>query len=122
MLTHAEIAATREQLLELRNRVDRDQAELRDEAFRPGSANGGASDIPLRPDDLGGGRLEDEVTLGLLQNEERLAAQIDAALARIDAGTFGRCATCGRPIGVKRLHAVPYTPHCIDCARVAEAG
>jgi RNA polymerase-binding protein DksA len=120
MLTHTEISASRNRLVALRDRVDGDAAELRDEAFRPGSENGGASDVPLRPEDLGAGRLEDEVTLGLLENEERLAAQIDAALARIDGGSYGQCDVCGRPIGLRRLQAIPYTPHCIDCARAGE--
>lgn len=41
---------------------------------------------------------------------------IDAALDRIHAGTFGTCVSCGEPISVERLHAVPHTPFCKDCA------
>ena len=41
------------------------------------------------------------------------AAAADAALARIDAGTYGRCAVCGEPIAPARLAARPLTDRCI---------
>ena len=37
-----------------------------------------------------------------------MLAAIDAALARLDAGTYGTCVTCGKPIGEDRLEAIPY--------------
>lgn len=43
-------------------------------------------------------------------------AELAEATARIDAGTFGRCAACGRPIGTERLDALPGTDRCVDCA------
>jgi RNA polymerase-binding transcription factor DksA len=46
---------------------------------------------------------------------EHLAA-VDAALARLDAGTYGTCTTCGGPIGEARLEARPATATCIACA------
>jgi RNA polymerase-binding protein DksA len=49
-------------------------------------------------------------------------AAIDAALQRIDEGTFGTCRTCGKPIGEDRLEALPYTTQCIDCKRREERG
>ena len=55
-------------------------------------------------------------------NEERLLDAIDAALKRIDAGTFGTCVTCGEPIGEERLEALPWTTQCIDCKRKEERG
>lgn len=50
--------------------------------------------------------------------EQRLAA-IDAALARLDSGGYGRCETCGGPIAAARLIARPSASTCIDCARAA---
>ena len=47
--------------------------------------------------------------------EEELRA-IDAALDRIAKGQYGRCVTCGEPIAMERLKAVPHTPFCKDCA------
>ncbi len=47
--------------------------------------------------------------------------EIDHALSRIEAGTYGLCSNCGKPIGVARLRARPYAELCIDCARALEA-
>jgi DnaK suppressor protein len=44
-------------------------------------------------------------------------AQIRAALARINDGTFGVCVTCGGDIAPARLEALPFAQQCIDCAR-----
>lgn len=45
----------------------------------------------------------------------RLAA-IDAALAALDAGTYGVCEVCGGPIGEERLEAIPGATRCVRCA------
>ncbi len=39
---------------------------------------------------------------------------VRAALQRIDSGEYGICVDCDRPIGEKRLQAVPWTPYCIE--------
>ena len=62
--------------------------------------------------------LEGELRLRVRDREH--ATRIQQALARIDAGTFGSCATCGDPIGSARLRARPETELCIDCMREAE--
>lgn len=49
------------------------------------------------------------------QARERLA-EIDAALARLDAGTHGTCETCGRPMAAGRLEARPTARTCVRCA------
>ncbi|MBS2937335.1 TraR/DksA C4-type zinc finger protein [Nocardioides sp. J2M5] len=43
-------------------------------------------------------------------------AELDAALDRVDAGTYGTCEACGRPIGDTRLDALPAARTCIACA------
>jgi DnaK suppressor protein len=40
---------------------------------------------------------------------------VEGALARIAAGTFGTCLTCGKPIAPERLEALPWATDCIDC-------
>ena len=40
---------------------------------------------------------------------------VDRALAKIDAGTYGTCERCGRPIGAERLDALPWALLCIEC-------
>jgi DnaK suppressor protein len=52
-----------------------------------------------------------------LLDEARVAlAGIDAAVARLDDGTYGTCVSCGREIPAERLDALPATPSCLDCA------
>lgn len=53
----------------------------------------------------------------LLQEARTKLTALDAALARSRRPGAGRCARCGRAIGVERLLALPATSLCIDCAR-----
>jgi DnaK suppressor protein len=57
---------------------------------------------------------------GLQEEAARQLTVLDKALARVDDGTFGLCARCGKPIGRARLDARPAAELCIDCARLAE--
>jgi DnaK suppressor protein len=59
-----------------------------------------------------------ELDYGLTENEEELLTATDAALRRIEDGTYGICTNCGRPIGEERLQALPWTNLCIDCAKL----
>jgi DnaK suppressor protein len=45
---------------------------------------------------------------------------IEAALARLDAGTYGACIRCGRTIMLKRLRALPYVSRCNRCMRALQ--
>ena len=47
--------------------------------------------------------------------EELHLVQIEAALRRIEAGKFGDCLTCGKPIAPERLEALPWATDCVDC-------
>jgi DnaK suppressor protein len=47
---------------------------------------------------------------------------VDGALARIREGNFGECISCGKEINAKRLEAVPWTRHCIECQEKLEQG
>lgn len=58
----------------------------------------------------------------LLGQEGQILDEARAALARMDDGTFGRCAVCAKMIAVGRLKALPYARTCIACARAAETG
>jgi DnaK suppressor protein len=60
---------------------------------------------------------ERQQVVALLEQARRRLADVDAALARRTAGDYGRCETCGRPIGDERLAARPAARTCIECAR-----
>ena len=55
-------------------------------------------------------------------NDRQLLMMVDGALARIREGSFGECISCGKEINPKRLEAVPWTRHCIECQEKLEKG
>jgi RNA polymerase-binding transcription factor DksA len=54
--------------------------------------------------------------LGLLAGARRDLGALDRAVARIAAGTYGRCLRCGGPIPPERLEALPAAETCLACA------
>jgi DnaK suppressor protein len=65
---------------------------------------------------------QDEISSQLAEVESRELANIERALARIKAGTYGECESCGNRIPLARLNALPYATSCIECQRAAETG
>ena len=70
--------------------------------------------------DLASATLNREIDYTLGENSEEVLTQIDAALKRLDDGTYGTCARCGKEIAPERLEAYPWASLCIDCQREAE--
>ena len=56
-----------------------------------------------------------DINLALRSNSQDLLSQVEAALTRIDNGTYGICARCGKEINPERLEALPYATYCITC-------
>ncbi|MEO8287801.1 MAG: TraR/DksA C4-type zinc finger protein [Chloroflexota bacterium] len=65
---------------------------------------------------------EQETQLTLQGSVQRELDQINVALSRIEAGTYGTCANCGKPINPARLEARPSSIYCIDCQELADRG
>jgi RNA polymerase-binding protein DksA len=61
-----------------------------------------------------------ELDYSLEENSEHVLADIDAALKRIEGGTFGVCTDCGSQIPEERLEARPWATLCIECQRKRE--
>lgn len=99
----------RELLAEERQRLE----TIKDDVRRDGViADGDAQDIGeeaagQHPGDVGTDVEEISRDLGLLEQVERELAEIGDALARLEAGTYGQCEVCGRPIPDERLEANP---------------
>jgi DnaK suppressor protein len=55
-------------------------------------------------------------------NDRQLLAMVEGALERMRQGEFGECISCGKEINIKRLGAVPWTRHCIECQEKLEKG
>jgi DnaK suppressor protein len=91
----------------------------------PGSL-GDETDEPLFQDnhlgDVATATFDREMASTLEDNSNHVLGEIDEALARIDAGTFGTCQACGGPIGEDRLEALPWATLCIEDKRKQERG
>jgi RNA polymerase-binding protein DksA len=122
-MNKTQIEHFRHQLLALKKRLGADLSALEEEALRAtgGEASGSLSDVPVHPADLGTDTYEEEISLGLLENQDRLLTEVNDALARIEQGTFGRCEECHEEISLRRLAALPYTRYCLRCARMLQS-
>lgn len=58
-----------------------------------------------------------ELDEGLEEGVQQTLEDIDAALRRIEEGSYGTCEICGEPIGAERLSAIPWARLCIDDQR-----
>ena len=114
-MTKTEQADIKSKLLELGKRLKREAAlaaeSLREDVVKPGEN----TSLPTHPADQDVEGLDAEIAIA--QNEELLWEQVQAAIQRIEAGTYGVCEECGKLIDEARLQAIPYAAHCIDCAR-----
>lgn len=108
-------AALHEERAELLDQVSELSAEAGVDRWR-GDASGDD------PADRGTASAERETAATLSDHARRLLADIDEALRRIDAGTYGVCASCGENIGYDRLEAIPAAALCVTCKQRAESG
>jgi len=63
-----------------------------------------------------------ELDEGLEEGAQQTLEQVDRAIAKLDAGTYGACERCGKPIAQERLRARPWAILCIDDQRLADRG
>jgi DnaK suppressor protein len=119
---HFKFNAYLDKLHALRTRLDAHAAELREESSHgaDGETAEGFSNAPVDAADRASQKIEIAVSIGLAENEANLRTEIDAALDRVNRGTFGICEECGTAIGANRLNAIPYARFCIRCERRIE--
>jgi DnaK suppressor protein len=111
----------REMLLEERARARGAIENLHNE--NPGSLedeSGEESSFDNHMGDIATVTFDREMDYTLEDSEEAKLAAIEAALERIEQGTYGLCQNCGRQIAEERLEALPYAHLCIDCKRRSE--
>jgi len=101
-------------IAELRTNIDQAESEI---AERLTDAVGGAGDDQA---DAGAKTFQREYDLSLTQNARDLLDLSRSALARIDDGTYGVCASRGQPIGKARLQAFPRATLCVKCKQREE--
>jgi len=114
---------TDDELAEVRQRLQHELEELAAEiakaeaSLAAGDASEGAGDDPA---DAGAKTYEREREIALTLNARDLLAQNERAIARIDAGTYGECESCHKPIGKERLQAFPRATLCVACKQKEE--
>jgi DnaK suppressor protein len=98
----------------LRGEIDR--AEVASEKLKRDQSTEGSGDEA----DAGSKTFEREHEMSLANNSRDLLVQVERALGRLDAGTYGRCEECGNPIPKARLQAFPRATLCVTCKQREE--
>ena len=125
MLKKKDLEQFRDLLLDLRARLRGDVKHLSDGALDDGHE----SKSPTHMAELGTDSYERDFALSLMENDQETLNEIDAALKRIDEGTYGLCETCvseGKSatkasIPKTRLKAIPHARNCVSCQEQSES-
>ena len=120
----ADVRIYKERLLALRARLRGDVTHMADAALKQSrtQANGDLSSMPIHMADLGTDNFEQEFTLSLMESDAGILDKIEAALERVEEGSYGQCEECGAKIPKTRLNAIPYATMCVKCASEYERG
>jgi DnaK suppressor protein len=114
----------KERLLEERARLQHAIENLSHEHADGGSLTDETGELTGGSDnhmgDVATATFERELDEGLQEGAEQQLGQIEAALQRIEEGSYGTCAVDGKPIAEERLRAVPWATLCIEHQRARE--
>ena len=106
----------REQQAELRAEVQEERAESDSDRARRS-----AREVQDRGDEANTGQWR-EANAAMMDHHADEISGIQAALSRLESGTYGLCVDCGEPIGFQRLQAYPSASRCLECQSKAESG
>jgi DnaK suppressor protein len=114
-------AKARRRLEEERTRLQGIRDGLQREQDEGSSETGGElSSFDQHPGDSGTETFEMEKNVSLMEQVDDELAEVEAAVQRLERGTYGTCQACGRPIGDARLEAMPATRFCVEDQAKAE--
>ena len=63
-----------------------------------------------------------EFAYSLSESDRKILLLIEEALSRLETGTYGTCVHCSQPVQEKRIEAVPWARHCLDCQELQDKG
>lgn len=116
-----ELKAWRNKLLAERGQIEREMQTLREfTATTAQESSGDLSSHSSHMADLGTDAMEREKAFLFVSQKRRRLDEIDVALQRIEAGTFGTCEVCGQPIPERRLERLPAASLCVKCKEEQE--
>ena len=120
-MSKSELAEFKQLLISRKKLLQGDVKTLEDEGCKKGTdAAGDLSTLPMHLADLGTDSHEQDITLGLMENESDELHEIEEALERFKDGSFGLCESCKKKIPKERLKAIPYTRLCVNCKKKEE--
>jgi RNA polymerase-binding transcription factor len=120
-LSPDELTQIRSELGAQKEMFERELAELEAGTFNQSQSDlSGEVSFDEESADAGTFTFERERDLSLGNNLRDLLDKVRSALRRLDAGTYGSCERCGKPIDKARLKALPYSVLCIDCKKLEE--
>jgi DnaK suppressor protein len=108
------LIAERDRLVSVREAASRLSTAANDSAERE------LSSVDQHPAEQATETLEREIDLSVLASVDSELAEVTAALARVEAGTYGKCEICGKQIAEGRLEAMPATRYCVEDQAKAE--
>ena len=106
-----------------KKRLEDRQRELRQNVSRT-AQDGREADLETAQDvaDRAANSYTKEFLFSQSNSERQILQMVEGALVSIREGSFGECISCGEEINPKRLEAVPWTRHCIECQEKLEQG
>jgi DnaK suppressor protein len=115
----AAVGVTKKEIGPLRNKL----LALRDDLLKKVQSKRENTDTPDVGDeaDVATQSIEKELIFELSDNERQMLDQTEAALRKIDNGTYGQCESCRQAIGKERIRALPFARYCIDCQSKTES-
>lgn len=121
-LSRKDLEMFRQMLLNLRDRIVDGISFLAGDNLNKSQrdASGDLSNHAVHMADQGTDNFDREFALSLVSNEQEVLYEIDEALHRIDAGTYGICEMTGRPIEIERLKVLPYARYCREAQEQLE--
>ena len=114
-------ATARKRLEQERTRLQGIRDDLqREQEDATSDTAGELSSFDQHPGDSGTETFEMEKNVSLLEQVDDELLEVEAAVQRLERGTYGTCQVCGRPIGDERLEAMPATRFCVEDQAKAE--
>ena len=109
----SELKAIRESLVAQKSSILNRQKELKTETLLSSQVSDESEQMVVEQ--------SQNLSLHLREKERQVLLQIERALSKITDGTYGQCEACDDLIGVKRLHARPFTNLCVSCMEEQES-
>jgi RNA polymerase-binding transcription factor DksA len=112
-MMNSDLTLHRKKLLALREELLGDMTQMEDDTLKDHCKT---TSIPTDMEELASDDADQELTASLLGCDKDTLDQIEAAIQRIENGSYGRCQDCGKQIPKIRLDAIPYAAECERCA------